>query len=485
MELREYVSRPDLTAPPIEGEPLDLSVNGVDQYVFLGPKSQETGIWSGRLIVDGDGEPVWIEEDSDPDGDTAGWDLRVQDYQGQEVLTWWEGTVETPLAEGEVVILDDSYEQIARVGTGGDLPHRLVDLHETTVTEEGTLLVLAYVPQQTDLTAFGGEADGWVWDGVVQEIDIETGEVRFDWSSLDHIPVTETQREFEDDAGTEEKPFDYFHGNSVTVDDDGSLLVNARNTHAFYNLDRESGEVNWTAGGPESDFELGDGVYFAWQHDVERQVDGSITMFDNQSAPTRGDSSRGLRLDVDIDEMTIEIITEYLPPVDRIAANQGSFQELADGRVVLCWGALPSWTLYAEDGEVLGDWTVAADSNYRAYFHEWTATPTAPPAAVARTEDDVTSVYVSWNGATEVESWRVLVGADSSTLSEVATSERTGFETAIELPEGADGNGDDDADEGSGESPQSFEHIVVEALNADGDPIGSAAVQPEGEGLTQ
>lgn len=160
MELREYVSRPDLTAPPIEGEPLDLSVNGIDQYVFLGPKSQETGIWSGRLIVDGAGEPVWIEEDSDPDGDTAGWDLRVQDYQGQEVLTWWEGTVDTPLAEGEVVILDDSYEQIARVGTGGDLPHRMVDLHETTVTEEGTLLVLAYVPKQTDLTAFGGETDG-------------------------------------------------------------------------------------------------------------------------------------------------------------------------------------------------------------------------------------------------------------------------------------------------------------------------------------
>lgn len=157
--------------------------------------------------------------------------------------------------------------------------------------------------------------------------------------------------------GTEDKPFDYFHGNSVSVDEDGSLLVNARNTHAFYNLDRETGEVNWTAGGPESDFELGDGVYFAWQHDVERQADGSITMFDNQSSPTLG---------------------------------------------------------------------------------------------------------------------------DSSTLTEVATSKRTGFETAIELPEAASRSDDEDEDEDASAAPaQSFEHIVVEALNAYGEQLSSAVVDTD------
>ncbi|MFC5424743.1 arylsulfotransferase family protein [Brevibacterium otitidis] len=357
VELTEYASRPDLTAPPVEGEPLDLSVDGAEQYFFIGPKSRETDVWSGRLIVDSSGEPVWIEEDAETNGNTAGWDLRVQQHKGENVLTWWEGFVDTPLAEGEVVIVDDTYEEIARVGTGGDLPHRKVDLHETTLTEDGTVLLMSYVPKQADLTSFGGDADGWVWDGVVQEIDIETGEVVFDWSSLEHIPVTAFQRKFEDGMGTEDKPFDYFHGNSVSVDEDGSLLVNARNTHAFYNLDRETGEVNWTAGGPESDFELGDGVYFAWQHDVERQADGSITMFDNQSSPT-------LR--------------------------------------------------------------------------------------------------------------------DSSTLAEVATSKRTGFETAIELPEAASRSDDEDEDEDASAAPaQSFEHIVVEALNAYGEQLSSAVVDTD------
>ncbi|MGO1397450.1 MAG: arylsulfotransferase family protein [Brevibacterium yomogidense] len=455
VELTEYEST-DLTAPPIDLDSTDDDRS--DEYFFVGPKSQETGLWSGKLIVDEDGEPVWIQEDEESDGSsepTAGWDMRVQEYEGEKVLTWWEGIVDTPLAEGEVVVVDDSYEEIARVGMGNDLPHRMVDLHETTITDEGTMLLMAYVPKQADLTEIGGESDGWVWDGVVQEVDIETGEVLLDWSSLDHIPVTDSEREFEDDAGTEDKPYDYFHGNSVSVDDDGSLLVDARNTHAFYNVDRESGGVNWTLGGKSTDFEADDDLYFAWQHDVERSPDGTITLFDNQSSPTLGDSSRGMRIDVDTDEMTAELVQEFLPPVPRIAANQGSLQELEDGRVVIGWGALPSFTEYSADGEVLRDGTVGADSNYRAYLSEWEATPTEPPAADKKTEDDQTTVYASWNGATEVAQWRVLGGPDAGARTELATAERAGFETPIPLPEDADS-------------------VVVEALDEDGEVLGSA-----------
>ena len=458
VELTEYEST-DLTAPPIDLDSTDEDRS--DEYFFLGPKSKETGTWSGKLIVDEDGEPVWIQEDEeaqDDDEPTAGWDLRVQEYEGERVLTWWEGVVDTPLAEGEVVVVDDSYEEIARVGMGNDLPHRMVDLHETRISDDGTMLLMAYVPTQTDLTEIGGESDGWVWDGVVQEVDIETGEVLFDWSALDHIPVTDSEREFEDDAGTEDKPYDYFHGNSVSVDDDGSLLIDARNTHAFYSVDRESGEVNWTLGGKSSDFAADEDLYFAWQHDVERAPDGTITLFDNQSSPTLGDSSRGLRLDVDTDDMTAEIVDEYLPPVDRIAANQGSFQELENGNVVLGWGALPSFTEYTADGEVVRDGTVAADSNYRAYLSEWEATPSEPPAAEMTTEDEQTTVYASWNGATEVAQWRVLGGPDAGARTELATAERTGFETAVPVPEDAD-------------------NVVVEALDEEGEVLGSATAE--------
>src|SRR5690606_5385788 len=303
-------------------------------------------------------------------------------------------------------------------------------------------------------TEVGGEADGWVWDGVVQEIDIATGEVLLDWSALDHIPVTESERAFDEGAGTEDEPYDYFHGNSVTVDDDGSLLVSARNTHAIYNLNRDSGDVNWTLGGPGSDSDMPDDAYFAWQHDAERSADGALTLFDNQSSPTLGESSRGLRLDVDPQAKTVEVLDEFLPPVPRIAANQGSYQELENGNVVVGWCAQQSFTEYTADGEVVRDGTVGADSNYRAYLSEWTGMPTEPPAAAMKTADEETHVYVSWNGATEVAQWRVLAGADAGARQEIATADRDGFETAIPVP--------DDLD-----------NVIVQALDEDGEVLGS------------
>src|SRR5699024_11157516 len=189
---------------------------------------------------------------------------------------------ETPHTAGEVVILDDSYQEIARVGMGGELPKDSSDLHETTITDDDTMFLLSYVKTQTDLSEVGGDADGWVWEGVVQEVDIATGEPLFEWRSLDDVPVEQSEAEFKDGEGTEDEPYDYIHLNSVSEDDDGSsLLVSARNTHAVYQLDRKTADLNWVLGGKASDFEMGEGATFAWQHDAQRRSDGTLTLFDN------------------------------------------------------------------------------------------------------------------------------------------------------------------------------------------------------------
>ena len=164
------------------------------------------------------------------------------------------------------------------------------------------MLWVAYAPVVTDLREIGGPEDGWVLDGIVQEVDMATGELIFEWSALDHVPVTEAipdfaeSRENNDMLGTEEDPFDYFHINSLSVDDDGSLLISARSTHAIYNVDADTGEVNWTLGGQASDFELSEDAYFAWQHDAQRDEDGTIRLLDNAATPstTRAGGSVGV-----------------------------------------------------------------------------------------------------------------------------------------------------------------------------------------------
>jgi hypothetical protein len=66
-------------------------------------------------------------------------------------------------------------------------------------------------------------------------------------------------------------------------------------------------------------------------------------------------------------------------------------------------------------------------------------------------------LYASWNGATNISSWRVLAGSSPSTLAPLTSATRTGFETAIALPHGAGA------------------YAAVQALDAQGAVIGASA----------
>ncbi|MGY1857523.1 arylsulfotransferase family protein [Modestobacter sp. SYSU DS0290] len=445
----EFVSQPDLVAPDLEIDQRGPTRSPDGSLVFLGPKSEGAPL-TGVLVVDDAGEPVWVHPT-----DGRAYDVRVQDLRGEPVLTWWRG--ESPvvgLGAGEFVLVDESYEEIGTVTTGGDLDPGQADFHEGRLTDRGTMLLTAYVKQEHDLRPVGGPEDGWIWDGVVQEVDVATGEVVFEWRALDHVPLEQTRSELPEDGGTEEKPFDWFHVNSVAEDADGSLLVSARNTWAVYDVARGTGEVQWTLGGEASDFDLADGVEFAWQHDAERQADGTLTLFDNQSEPDVGPMSRGLRLALDEEAMTATVVTEYLPPdPDRLAGSQGSFQQLPDGDVLIGWGSRPFYSEFAADGTLRYDAALGGGDNYRTYRAEWTGRPTTSPDAVLADG----RVHVSWNGATEVASWRLVTGDDEASAVAGDPVRRTGFETAIPV----------DGDPG---------YLAVEALDAEGTVLGSTVL---------
>ncbi|TWH72219.1 arylsulfotransferase family protein [Modestobacter roseus] len=445
----EFVSRPDLVAPDLEVDQRGPARSPDGSLLFLGPKSEGAPL-TGVLIVDDAGDPVWIHPT-----ESRAYDVRVQELDGEPVLTWWRGESPTVgLGAGEFVLVDESYSEIGTVTTGAPLEPGQADIHEGRLTDRGTMLLAAYVKQEHDLTSVGGSEDGWVWDGVVQEVDVDTGEVLLHWSALEHVPLEETRSELPEDGGTEEEPFDWFHVNSVAEDADGSLLVSARNTWAVYDVDRATGEVAWTLGGEASDFALGDGVEFAWQHDAERQPDGTLTLFDNQSEPDVGPTSRGLRLALDEQAMTAAVVTEYLPPdPDRLAGSQGSFQQLPDGTVLIGWGSRPFYSEFADDGTLLTDVALGSGDNYRAYRDRWTGRPETDPDAVLADG----RVHVSWNGATEVAAWRVVTGEDEESAVAGDPVPRTGFETAVPL----------DGDPA---------YVAVEALDADGGVLGSTVL---------
>jgi outer membrane protein assembly factor BamB len=394
----------------------------------------------GVLIADDRGRPVWFQPRVPG---TKVFDVAVQTYRGRPVITYWEGSFAAGWGYGEYVLLDESYREIARIGAVGG---NRADIHDMTITPEGTALVPSYSAVRR-----GGRQ---VLDNVIQEIDIATGRLLFEWHSLDHIALSESR-----DRPPRGMPFDYFHLNSIDVGTDGDLLVSARNTCAVYEIDRTTGAVNWRLGGEKSDFRMGRGTRFCRQHDARWVGGGTLTLFDNHIDRVRdGGQSRGLRLSVNQRRKRVRLLRGYPHPRRLAVANKGSARQLSNGNLLVGWGAMPYITEFTRHGRIVFDahFAKADDGTYRAIRARWEGRPATPPRVAADRRGDRTTVWASWNGATEVARWRVLGGDSAAALKPVATVRKRGFETAIGLDDG-------------------FAFVAVEALDADGTVLGTSA----------
>jgi hypothetical protein len=422
--VQSFLSRPDLT-------PLAVTVNTpaastAPGYVFAAP-FVGPGKY-GPLILDNRGKPVWFRPIATP----TAMNFRVQRYRGEPVLTWWQGKVEHGYGGGTGLILDHAYERVAVVKAGNGYHS---DLHEFIVTSRNTALIAIYQDREADFSAVGGPVDGRAVEGIIQETDIASGRVLFEWHSLDHVPLEDSY------LPADPKAFDYFHLNSIAVDNDGHLLVSARHTSTVYKIDRHSGEVIWRLGGKKSDFAMGPGAAFNFQHDARRHADGTITVFDNGAFAPPGQgavepSSRPMRLVVDTTAMRATLAGVYEPASPRLAIAMGDLQQLPDGGAFVGWGTAGSFTEFAPDGTVVFDAAFAPEGlSYRAFRYPWVGRPaTLPDVVTKRTPAGKTTIHVSWNGATEVARWLVTAGARADLLRPVRTVPRTGFETVLTVP---------------------------------------------------
>ena len=424
-EVHSFLSRPDLR-PPVLAVDVVSTPAGVPPYVFLANKpyiGRPVG-QRGLLIAERGGDVAWFSPQ------TQVWDFNVQTYKGKPVLTWWHGRTGAIYGRGNCYIADSSYAQIAEVKCGNGL---MADMHEFNLTSQGTALVDAYMPQKADMSSVGGKKNGVVAAGVVQEIDIATGDVIFEWNSLDHVPLTESMSRPAHGSGTSDRPYDYFHINSIDVAWDGDLLVSSRNASAVYKVGRRDGQVKWRLGGKNSSFAMEPGARFYHQHHVRSAGTGVITIFDNEATPQKEPQSRGIIVTLDLTKMTATLQQAFTSPGRLLANNQGSMQLLPGDRALVGWGAEPYYTEFDADGSVIMNGQLPnGDQSYRAFTGDWAGYPADKPAVALRANPSRgTAVYVSWNGATEVATWRVLAGKRPSSLAAVATQPRNGFETVI------------------------------------------------------
>ena len=419
-DVRHFVSRPDLHPPRLTVVRHGKTAEG---RLFLAPSSGPGQ--RGVLIADEAGEPVWFH----PTTPQTAMNFRTGTFHGKPVLTWWEGKAESGLGTGTHVILDDTYRVIARVPAGGG---RQSDLHEFLITPENTGLITTYEIRDADLSSVGGPSNGKVIGGMVQEIALPSGRVLFEWKSLDHVDISETH------AVWMGHPLDYFHINSIDFTPDGGLLVSARNTWAVYKISRRTGDVRWRLGGKRSDFRMGKGTVFAWQHDARHQGHNLLTIFDDGAMPQVEPQSRGLVIQLDQKSRTARLVRKYVHRPNRIVTRfMGNVQALDNGNVMIGWGSEPFLTEFGPNGEIALDVRLPKGGmNYRAFRLPWHGRPHLPPTAVYRFARGQGTVYVSWNGATEVAAWRLESGPRSGSLRAGSAVARTGFETALRTTPG-------------------------------------------------
>jgi hypothetical protein len=421
--VQHFHSAPSVRPPTYTITHGSISSGGGD--VFVAPRSGPGQ--DGPMIVDAAGNLIWAKALT---GGISASDFREQSYQGQPVLTWWQGTVTaTGQGIGEDVIDNDSYQQIATVKAGNGYH---ADLHDFTLTPDNTALITAYQPVRWDLSSVGGPKNGIALDSIMQEVDVATGNVLDEWHALDHVSLSDSYADATK-LGQKNQPDydDFFHINSLDKSANGDLLISGRATHTIYDVDPATGDVIWQLGGKHSSF-TGDGNDFSSQHDSKWASADTIGLFDNASGVGKATSksSSGMLVKLDFDRHTATLQQRFTSSDVPQATSQGNTQLLPGGDVFVGWGAQWQLSQFAPDGTLVFEATLPKkDSSYRAYRFPWSGHPLSPPA-VALSSDGGT-VYASWNGATEVSSWRVLSGPSAGSLKPIATAPRQGFETSI------------------------------------------------------
>ena len=318
--MQSFRTRPDFEPPSVTVT--TAKPGRAPGLVFLAPKAGRGQ--DGPMIIDDKGQMVWFK----PMQGKLAADFRTQTYDGKPVLTWWEGRLYVGDGDGVGQIYDDTYKPVATVRTGNGYSY---DLHELTITPRNTALVMAYERFERSLKAWGGPSEAKIVDNIIQEVDIKTGQVVFEWHSFGNVSPDESLIPVPKNRGSE---WEYFHANAIDLDRDGNFLISARNTSTIYKVNRATGKIMWRLGGKKSDFKLGPGVRFDWQHSLRVLPNGDLRIYDNSAAPPVRKASRAITIRLDEQAKTGDARERLQAPAQPALRQPGQRRDAAQRQPV-------------------------------------------------------------------------------------------------------------------------------------------------------
>lgn len=391
--------------------------------VFVAPFYwTESTVGSYLLILNQQGQLVYYRSAADA---LDAWDFKVQP-NGQ--LSYYD-------QKNSTIYLMDSHYHVVSAYQAGD--GYSADLHDFLMLPGGNALLMIYDAETIDMrrVIWGGQRDAVVTGLVIQELD-PSRNVIFEWRSWDHFSF------FDSSASLFDKNIDLVHANSIALSTDGNLLLSSRNLSEITKIDVQTGDIIWRMGGKENMFKFVNGEPFSYQHDVRQLPNGNLTVFDNHGSTEQLAPSRGVEYALDEANMTVSQVWEYTPDSPVLATYMGNTQRLDDGNTFLSWGAPYTKSKYTylsmtevdPNNHVLFEFTFDQPYvSYRAFIYPWHGFPDTKPSLAYKMDGSALTLAYSWNGATEVASYRLYAGDTAQSLDFIRGSIKTDFEDQTRL----------------------------------------------------
>jgi hypothetical protein len=362
--------------------------------------------WGPSIVSSKDLSLVWADQNYDGLAQTA----RTWTFKGRRVMTSY--------SDDRVRIYDENYKQLHVVKPEGSLDGIAPDSHEAMLTTDDTVLMIVCPIKEVDLSGVGGPKEGGkVADCHVQEVDPETNKVLFQFATLDYFAPEDSVMEY-----SNEDVWDFCHMNAVEKTTEGNFLVSYRHLSTVIMVNGNTNKVMWVMGGKRNmfkDVSHNGSAEFRFQHEARVSGKNRFTLFDNHRTITgyceEGQCSRGLEVEYDPDAKTAWKVNEWYHPQKLMSGSRGGLQRTPGCNMIIAWGQNPMYTEYTADGELVMDIQrgqvlplehgISEIITYRIWKGDWVGSPSWKPNISCNQDDKGTSVYVSWNGATEVHSW--------------------------------------------------------------------------------
>ncbi len=346
------------------------------------------------------------------------------DYQPSGLLSWYDPLHLRYMLMDTTFTLVDSFACV----DGYD-----ADMHDFQHLPNGHAFLIAYDPQEVDMSQVvpGGREEALVIGLIIQELD-EDHNLVFQWRSWDFFEITDASDWINLRAAT----VDYVHGNAISIDEDGAILLSSRHMDEITKIDGSTGDLLWRMGGNNNDFTFHNDMYaFSCQHDIRRLPNGNLTLFDNGNYH---DPPFTRVIEYQVDEISHEasIVWEYVNPLGYTSPSMGSIQRLENGNTLIGWGSrndmesIPEWVEITPNGATAFEmWFEDDNTPYRIRRHTWNGVAARPSIVALPDENGDIALSFGFFGHEDVAMYYIYEGnsphpdiiLDSTTLTSMTT----------------------------------------------------------------